>query len=375
MQPVETNEGSHGRYRLWPPGRRVLMGLCAIGAVIIPIAGAFAYVGGFLSPGRLTQARVIDGFEAANGVHPGFRRNHAKGVCIAGHFIGSGNGAALSKAAVFQPVTTPVTGRFAVAVGKPFIPDNETQVRSMALSFRTANGEEWRTGINDIPVFPVRDAQGFYDQQVASTPDPVTGKPDPARLQAFFAAHPETVAALKLLKARPISSGFSNASYNSLDAFRLINATGTSTPVRWSMVASDAFVPATPASGTDTNYLFDDLIARVSKGPVQWHLMVTVGEAADVTADATVPWPASRARIDMGALTIDHVEAEGPGNCRDVNFDPLVLPSGIEPSDDPLLSARSAAYSTSFTRRAGEAKTPSQVTPAEVQNPNTAKGS
>jgi len=372
---METDRSSGGRYRLWPIRRNMLVGLCAIGAVVIPVVGAFAYVGGFLIPDRLTQARIIDGFETVNGVHPGFRRNHAKGVCIAGHFTGSGNGVALSKAAVFAPVTTPVTGRFAVAVGKPFVPDNETQVRSMALSFRTANGEEWRTGINDIPVFPVRDAKSFYDQLLASAPDPATGKPDPAKLQAFFAAHPETVAALKLLKARPVSSGFTNASYNSLNAFRLISATGASTPVRWSMVANEPFVPASPATGADTNYLFDDLIARVSKGPVQWHLMVTVGEAGDATADATVPWPDARKRIDMGTLTIDHVEAEGPGNCRDVNFDPLVLPSGIKPSDDPLLSARSAAYSTSFTRRAGEAKTPSQVTPAEVQNPATAKGS
>jgi catalase len=43
-----------------------------------------------------------------------------------------------------------------------------------------------------------------------------------------------------------------------------------------------------------------------------------------------------------------------------------VLPWGIAPSDDPLLSARSAAYSQSFTRRAGETKQPSAVTPAEV---------
>jgi hypothetical protein len=34
------------------------------------------------------------------------------------------------------------------------------------------------------------------------------------------------------------------------------------------------------------------------------------------------------------------IEAEGDGNCRDINFDPLVLPAGIAPSDDPLLSAR-----------------------------------
>ena len=41
--------------------------------------------------------------------------------------------------------------------------------------------------------------------------------------------------------------------------------------------------------------------------------------------------------------------------------DPLVLPTGIAASDDPLLSARSATYSQSFTRRAGEAKPPSAV--------------
>jgi catalase len=44
------------------------------------------------------------------------------------------------------------------------------------------------------------------------------------------------------------------------------------------------------------------------------------------------------------------------------------LPSGIEPSDDPLLSARSAAYARSFTS-AGEEheKPPSAVTARDVQ--------
>jgi catalase len=52
-----------------------------------------------------------------------------------------------------------------------------------------------------------------------------------------------------------------------------------------------------------------------------------------------------------------------------VNYDPLVLPSGIEPSDDPLLSARSAAYARSFTLRADEAgqKPPSAVTPKDIK--------
>ena len=63
----------------------------------------------------------------------------------------------------------------------------------------------------------------------------------------------------------------------------------------------------------------------------------------------------------MGRLTIDHVESEAKGNCRDINFDPLVLPSGIAASDDPIPYARSAVYATSFRRRAGEPKPPSAV--------------
>ena len=69
----------------------------------------------------------------------------------------------------------------------------------------------------------------------------------------------------------------------------------------------------------------------------------------------------SRDAIDAGTLAVAAIESEAAGNCRDMEFDPLVLPSGIEPSDDPMLSARSAAYSVSFTRRAGETKTPSPV--------------
>jgi catalase len=70
--------------------------------------------------------------------------------------------------------------------------------------------------------------------------------------------------------------------------------------------------------------------------------------------------------VNVGTLTIDHVESEETGACRDINYDPLVLPSGIAPSDDPLLSARSAAYSQSVRRRDGEAKSPSAVTPTEI---------
>jgi len=345
--------------------------LAAIGVIIAAIVGAFAYTGGWLSPNRLTPARFIDTFEKVNGIHPGFRRNHAKGVCVAGFFVSNGNGVRLSKAVIFQPGRVPVIGRFALAGGQPYAPDTAGNVRSMAILFLLPDGEEWRTGMNNIPVFVVNTPEAFHDQLVASQVDPATGKPDPATMQAFLAKHPESARAIQIIRSHPVSSGFDDSTYNSLDAFRFIDAAGNSTPVRWSMVPVQPFVEASGAEPAqpDKNYLFDALISRInqpSQQPLQWHLIVTLGQPGDSTNDATVAWPDNREHVDVGTLTIGHIESEETGACRDINYDPLVLPSGIAPSDDPLLSARSAAYSQSFTRRAGETKEPSAVTPAEI---------
>jgi catalase len=95
-------------------------------------------------------------------------------------------------------------------------------------------------------------------------------------------------------------------------------------------------------------------------------LILTVGQPGDPTADATLPWPPDRKQIDAGILTIASIESEDTSPARDINFDPLVLPDGIAPSDDPLLSARSAAYSQSFTRREGEHKDPSAISTEKV---------
>ena len=56
--------------------------LCAIGVVVLAVGGAFVYVAGFAAPARLTPQHIVNKFETYTGVHPGFRRNHAKGVCI-----------------------------------------------------------------------------------------------------------------------------------------------------------------------------------------------------------------------------------------------------------------------------------------------------
>jgi catalase len=352
-------EARYGVAALLAPAPLAKLGL--VGAIVLGVAALFAWAGDWFSPGALTQTRMVDTFERANGQHPGFRRNHAKGLCLAGSFTSSGAAQRLSKAEVFKLGDVPVLGRFALAGGMPMMADSPAAVRSMALQFALADGELWRTGMNAIPVFPLKDPGAFYEQLLAGTPDARTGKPDPEKMRAFVTAHPETAKALSLIRAKPFSSGFANAQYNGLNTFLFTSANGKATPVRWSMVPADTFEAEPTAAPADKNYLFDELAARLQKSPAEWHLMVTIGQPGDSIEDATVPWPDGREQVDAGTLHVTSLVSEAEGNCRDINFDPLVLPAGILPSGDPLLSARSAAYSTSFTRREGEPKTPSAV--------------
>ena len=339
--------------------------LAGIGVLILGVAGAFLYLGGF-SPRKLTPAGFVDEFERVDGIQSGFRRNHAKGVGVRGFFDSNGQGARLSKAEVFQSGRVPVIGRFSVGGGAPYDADELSNVRGLGLEFSLPDGEQWRTAMVNLPVFPFKDPQAFYDNLVASQPDPNTHKPDPAKGAAFLASHPETARALTILKSGAPSSGFDNAAYYGLNAFRFVNGEGASTYVRWTLAPVQPYAAGSGAN-QDKNFLFDDLIASIQQHPLQWHLIVTVAQAGDPTDDATIQWPEGREQVDVGTLTLGSVESEETSAARDINFDPLVLPVGILPSDDPLLSARSAVYSQSFTRRAGEKKEPSAIAPSDIR--------
>jgi catalase len=350
-----------------PLGRpATLARLALVGVALAAVAGAYAYLGGWLTPNDLTPARFTDGFEEVNGRHPGFRRNHAKGVCVAGHFESNGNGARLSKASVFRPGRVRVIGRFSLGGGQPYAADKPGVPRGLGLQFALPDGELWRTAMLNFPVFPFRTPEAFYENLIASKPDPQTGKPDQAKMDAFLERHPETARVLKdLQKSHPFSSGFADSTFYGLNAFRFTNAAGEPTPVRWQLEPEQTVKPAGVAGGKD--YLFKGLIEQLHDRELRWHLIVVVGQPGDPTDDATRAWPRDRERVDVGTLTLDQVESDDTSVARDVNFDPLVLPAGITPSDDPLLSARSAVYSQSYTRRAGETKQPSAITPADVR--------
>src|SRR6516165_9493883 len=352
----------------------LLTRLALIGVALAAVVGTFAF-GGWFSPAaptpaqvidRPTAAQVIDRFEQIDGVHSGFRRQHAKGIGVSGFFESNGNGARLSKATVFEKGRVPVIGRFSLVGGEPYQPDRPDSRRGLGLQFSLPKDEVWRTAMISFPLFPVSTPEIFYERMLAFKPDAATGKPDPAKVKAFEERHPETVEVLKKIIAEPQSSGFGNTTYHGLNTFLFTNAAGKATPVRWDLKPMQPFEVA-GAAPADKKYLFHELITQIHRQPLRWRLLVIVAKPGDPTKDPSIGWPADREKVDVGTLTLDRVEAEESSAARDIEFDPLTLPAGMAPSDDPILLIRSPVYSESHRRRAGERKQPSAITPADVK--------
>jgi catalase len=332
--------------------------LLVVGGIVGTVVVLFLYDAGRLGPRRLSPRAFVDTFEVVNGHNEGYRRNHAKGLGLRGEFESNGRGARLSKAAVFRAGTMPVIGRFSFGPGGPHAPDDVTAVRGLALEFLPAGAGEWRTAMVSLPVFPAATPEVFHGLLVATTKDPATGHPDAARVQAFFAEHPDTARALQRIKAQPPAPGFESSTYNSLNAFFFTDASGRRTPVRWSMVPEST--PATPERGAAApdapSTLFDRLAAKAAEQPLRWHLVIAIGQPGDPTNNPTIEWPEGREKVDVGTLTVSRIATEDTSSARDLVFDPLVLPAGIEASDDPVLNARSGVYAESFRRRASETR-------------------
>jgi catalase len=330
--------------------------LAVIAGVVFASALAFAYAGGWLTPDRLTPTRMVAALSDRGGNPLGHRRNHAKGICFTGVFQANGAASQYSVAPMLVTGTYPVIGRFAIAVGNPDASDMMGRVKSMAVRIISPDGQEWRSGMNNSPVFVVSNPRDFYELTLAQDINMASGKPDPAAMKRFSATHPDSAPFAEWSQAAPWTTSWADQAYNSLNAFRFIDAGGVSHLVRWSMepTVSPTSVAQAALASMGPDFLEHDLVRRLSDSPLTWHLMVTLAEPGDPSNDAAKAWPSDRKRVDVGALSVQKAEVEADGPCRDFNYDPTILPTGIAVSDDPLLPARSAAYAESFDLRTAE---------------------
>lgn len=331
--------------------RSPLVPLAVIALVVAGSAAAFAYTAGWLSPERLTPSRLVAALAPPGGPALGHRRNHAKGICFTAEFQSNGNGGALSKAKVFTSGAWPVLGRFNLATPNPGAADATVRVRGMGLQITTPDGDVWRSALIDAPVFAVSTPQAFYDL-LESAPK------GSEAMKAFIGRHPEFMAFAGWAGSAPWTSSYAEDPFNSLNSFLFTDAAGTTRAVRWSLRPAATPAPITPEelAKKGPNYLEQEIAQRVAGAPQRWTMVVTVAEPGDVTADPSKAWPPGRRTVEVGTLVVNKVIAEPDGPCRDINFDPTVLPRGMSVSDDPFPAARSSAYARSYDLRTSEAK-------------------
>ena len=331
--------------------RSVLGSLTLIAVVVGGGAAAFAYTAGWFSPHRLTPDRMVDAFAPPTGVALGHRRNHAKGICFTGVFEANGAGSALSRAAVFATGQYPALGRFNLGTADANAADATVRVRGMGLRILTPDGQEWRTAMIDLPFFPVATPQGFYQLLLASA------SKDPNAMKTFAGAHPEIAAFGAWANSAPWTGSYAEERYNGLNSFIFTDGSGNDKTVRWSLLPAAHPVPVAPAelAKRGPDFLEQEITERVRGGPLRWTMVVTVADAGDPTADPSKAWPEDRHAVEVGTLVVQQIEAERDGPCRDINFDPTVLPTGMRTSDDPFPAARSSAYAKSYDRRTAEA--------------------
>jgi catalase len=303
---------------------------------------------------EVTAPQMIDAFEGTFGVHAGQRRNHIKGTCAVGGFVGTTDAAALSRSALFSGKTSPVVARFSLGGGSPEVPDSAPAPRGMALEFHLPGGALQHITMINVPIFAAASPASFRDAILAAKPDPRTGHPDPEKLKAYAATHPDATALTELASHHTPTANYYQTTFFSIHTFKFIDAKGTEHPVRWRFVPRDGTKEMTAAEmkAAPHDFLEKNLIERTRKAPAVWDMIVYVGEPGDPQDDPTLAWPESRKHFTAGTLTITQATPQQKGvACESVNFDPLIMADGIAPTNDPVLLFRSPAYAVSFAKR------------------------
>ena len=300
------------------------------------------------------QAAVEALNKLSGGPHAGFRANHAKGVLVMGSFTAAKGAASLSKASHFAAgKTVPVVVRFSNGTGVPTLPDADPNAspHGVAIRFQLAGGVN--TDIVSISSngFPVATPEEFVALlQAIGMSGPGAAKP--TAVDQFMGSHP--VALKWATTPRPAPVSFGTLAFYGVNAFKFTNAKGQSHYVRYQIVpvGGEQVLSEADSAKAAPNYLMDELPVRVAKGPVKFRLLAQVAAEGDAVNDGSVVWPAERKLVELGTLSLTKAAADQMKEQKALLFNPLALTAGIEPSADPVLLIRPAAYGVSFAQRA-----------------------
>lgn len=291
--------------------------------------------------------------ELAGGPHPGLRDNHAEGVLAKGHFMPSASAQSITRAPHMQGVSSEVVVRFSNATGVPNIDDASPDSFPKGMAIRFVLPDEQSTDMVLISVdrFPVQTPEKFLELLKAIGHSKGSTE-TPTPIETFLSENPATKTFVELDKPAPV--GFTTQTYHGINAFKFVNASGEVKYGRYKVepVLGNEFLSDSQRAEAGPDYLMEELPKRLANAPAAFRISVQVAEPGDELNDPTVVWPNDRPMVELGTLTLDAMLENAETYARANMFNPLALVDGIEPSNDPVLLARPAAYAASFAKRA-----------------------
>ena len=294
---------------------------------------------------NIAGVETVNSFEKLFGITQGKRRNHTKGFCFEGRLLPESEEILkFSTSSIFSGKSN-VIGRLSHKGGNNTAPDHKYADYGMGISILTITGETHLMSMNTLDFFPVATPEAFAKLTAAQ----VQGKD---AVKAFKENSPD----LQRFKAHAANKDktlkpYEGSTYNSVNSFYLVNNEGDKTAVRWS------FVPATSLSMViepAQDFFFENMNENLKSNQIAWEMIIAIANDDDVIDNAAIPWQGDHQKIVVARLVVDSISSEKDGKCDLINFDPLVLSAGFEPSADPLLQARRSAYAASFGRRVSE---------------------
>jgi catalase len=297
--------------------------------------------------------RIADVIVQLNGgIHTGFRFMHAKGVVVTGTFTPASGARSISTAAHLTGVPVAVTVRFSDGTGIPMIPDTDTRgaPRGMAIRFTLPGGaftDIVAISHNGFVVGTGEEFLAFLTAAARTTAD----SPHPNPVEQFLAKHPR---ALKFIQdAQPLPASFATLAYFGNNAFIFVDSAGTRRAGRYQILPATEIVnlDSLEASKAGPQYLFEDMPRRLARGPVRFRLVAQMANPGDQTSDGSIVWPDDRKVVELGTLALTAIAPDNEKLQRELTYNPIFLTSGIQLSDDPMISLRSAVYALSVAHR------------------------
>ncbi|WP_026359526.1 catalase family peroxidase [Sphingomonas sp. PR090111-T3T-6A] len=293
--------------------------------------------------------------DLVNALHTAFGEHHAravhtKGVMFEGVFTPDPAARAITSAPIFSGGALPVMARFSLFAGIPDIPDTAgpAQPTGLALKIKAADGTDYDLASDQHNGFIVATSDEFaaFLRAVGASGANV---PHPTPVEQFLSTRPISQHFLATLTS---PASYATAAYFGINSFKWTNAQGKSVFVRYQYVprAGEHYLKPEELKTKTPNYLQDEIVDRIARGPVIFDWYAQIAEPGDKIEDPSIAWPDTRRRVKLGTFTMTRRPADIASADKQTFYLVGQPHPGIEAAD-PMLILRNTAYPISFGQR------------------------